>query len=682
MRLRSTIAVALFALALIFGRLGAFGLWDPSEIRVTEASRDSQTRAPTRPPLAFALPEAGLSFLGRSEGALRFPLAVCGVLCVLLLGVLGSRLVGQTAATWGMLVLTTCAGFLFHARQLTGDVLGETAGVLAWGGLGVAILDASRAWRAAGLIAAIVGLAIGFFCRGGLLGTLLPLAAVTLVFPRAWRGLLAATSLAWLAATIFSITHSSGHYVPLWGAVVRLATSPPPFDSALRPLAYALFPWTGVVLIAIPFHLGHQSRARHLLFSITMLSIAALLAFSWLTAGGGVSLPPFPALGALALAAGCALEDASADVTTATTRPVMAVCAACAAFIIGRDLLLSPDALLPALLAEGVKFPQGLRVGPLRPELVLLFLGIASGLASLVVWGGLPFLPASTRTSPVVRRVALGSLALVAGLCSGFLTQGLVPALSQHWSAKNVLADFHRLSKPGEKLLRYRIASHGAEYQLGQTIEDIRTQAGLLTELGKPERIFILTPASELASLDHAAREKSKPYYVLSAESSRTLLISNVLRLSERDRNPLRQFVTADAPNPRHALQIDFAGKVEMVGYDLPASIKRGQPLHVAFYFHVKERLPANYKLFMHFDQPSYRFNGDHEPLEGKLPTQHWTVGTYVVDRYSVDVPRITTPAGRYTVYMGFWKGDDRLKVVNGPQDGTDRVRLGSLDVQ
>ncbi len=44
----------------------------------------------------------------------------------------------------------------------------------------------------------------------------------------------------------------------------------------------------------------------------------------------------------------------------------------------------------------------------------------------------------------------------------------------------------------------------------------------------------------------------------------------------------------------------------------------------------------------------------------------------------------MTTPAGTYTVYMGFWPGGEgkRLKVTAGPNDGADRVRLGTIEIK
>ena len=44
----------------------------------------------------------------------------------------------------------------------------------------------------------------------------------------------------------------------------------------------------------------------------------------------------------------------------------------------------------------------------------------------------------------------------------------------------------------------------------------------------------------------------------------------------------------------------------------------------------------------------------------------------------------MTTPAGTYTILIGFWPGGEgkRLKVTAGHHDGTDRVRVGTLEIK
>ena len=94
-----------------------------------------------------------------------------------------------------------------------------------------------------------------------------------------------------------------------------------------------------------------------------------------------------------------------------------------------------------------------------------------------------------------------------------------------------------------------------------------------------------------------------------------------------------------------------------------------------------RRKPPGGYKIFVHFDGPAApRVIGDHDPLNHAFGTSFWLPGEYIRDHYETDVPLMTTPAGTYTVYMGFWPGGEgkRLKVTQGPNDGDDRVRLGT----
>ena len=92
--------------------------------------------------------------------------------------------------------------------------------------------------------------------------------------------------------------------------------------------------------------------------------------------------------------------------------------------------------------------------------------------------------------------------------------------------------------------------------------------------------------------------------------------------------------------------------------------------------------MPPNYQIFLHFDKPSSRFHGDHKPLGEMYPTQYWLPGDYIIDTHEVELPLLTTSPGLYTIYAGFWLGSKRLKVTKGPSDGSDRVRLGQIQVR
>ena len=73
---------------------------------------------------------------------------------------------------------------------------------------------------------------------------------------------------------------------------------------------------------------------------------------------------------------------------------------------------------------------------------------------------------------------------------------------------------------------------------------------------------------------------------------------------------------------------------------------------------------------------------GDHVPLEGRFPTQHWVPGYYITDEHLMAPDRAMQPAGFYQIFMGMFAGDTRLKVVSGTHDGEHRVRLGGIQVR
>jgi hypothetical protein len=89
----------------------------------------------------------------------------------------------------------------------------------------------------------------------------------------------------------------------------------------------------------------------------------------------------------------------------------------------------------------------------------------------------------------------------------------------------------------------------------------------------------------------------------------------------------------------------------------------------------------GSYEVFLHLDAENQRINGDHDPVDGKYPVRLWDQGDVIIDRHEVSVPA-TSPAGVYTLYVGLFRGESRMKVTEGPHDDTDRVRAGTIRVQ
>src|SRR5262249_16259843 len=148
--------------------------------------------------------------------------------------------------------------------------------------------------------------------------------------------------------------------------------------------------------------------------------------------------------------------------------------------------------------------------------------------------------------------------------------------------------------------------------------------------LAKSERVFVMAGAEELPSIEQQSRQRHTDYFVVDDSNSRYVELSNRLGAQEKDLNPLKRFVSETAPHPQHPLEATFEGKVKLLGYDLPAQIDRGSDFQIRLYFQVLQPVGGSYKVFIHFDGPGTRINGDHVPLDGRFPTLNWVPGTFI----------------------------------------------------
>jgi hypothetical protein len=311
------------------------------------------------------------------------------------------------------------------------------------------------------------------------------------------------------------------------------------------------------------------------------------------------------------------------------------------------------------------------------PYIVMAFAAFFGGVLALGLGAPLARASASDEMKRRGRRLLLGC-----GLGGAFLfalvtTHYIIPQVSKHLSARDVYGKAKQLD-PNAPVGQYRFNASGASYYgSGKTPVNLVTGQDLFQFLRKPVRVFVMAGSEQLPSIDQESRTFKVPYFVVDDTNSRYLVLSNRLGPKERDLNPLKRFISETAPHPQHVVEADFEGKVRLLGYDLPPQIARGQEFKIRLYFQVLQPIGGSYKVFLHFDGPGTRFNGDHVPLEGRFPTPNWVPGYYITDEHQMSPDRATQPSGFYHVYMGFFAGDTRLKVVSGPQDGENRVKLG-----
>ncbi|WP_371363609.1 Undecaprenyl phosphate-alpha-4-amino-4-deoxy-L-arabinose arabinosyl transferase [Sporomusa rhizae] len=118
----------------IFFHLGSSPLLDPDEPVYAETPKEmilfGDYISPRiygeywydKPPMYYWLVAAAFKVFGVNEFAARFPSALLGVLCVLLVYRAGTRFFGQTAGVVGALVLTTSIEYFYVAKAAVTDI--------------------------------------------------------------------------------------------------------------------------------------------------------------------------------------------------------------------------------------------------------------------------------------------------------------------------------------------------------------------------------------------------------------------------------------------------------------------------------------------------------------------------------------------------------------------------------
>ncbi|HET6149595.1 MAG TPA: glycosyltransferase family 39 protein [Polyangia bacterium] len=762
----------LFSIALCLPRLGAFGFWDPSELKIADQAREIERSGhltdptagghyPAAKPLGPFLAALGIKIFGAREMGARLFGALAALGALMAVYWAGAGLFRRRAGLLGTLVLGSMVMFVLEARQLTSDAPLMLALALAMGGLGRYAWPPTGTRRLLDLAIGVAGMALGYSGGGALIGIVLPSAALfgalavgyglraSAERPGDGSGDLAAPgigphipagrkigSTAWplmiglgVTAAIFLIFSMTGvvaaKYSVLLGGAARAGAPTHTFEYLVRQLGFGLFPWSAVAVFALARPLirldedaagntagGPPRTNARLAFGQLFLFFFAGLGFALsaylvLVLGDG----RYTALPAIALAIGVFLDE---GLEGNRSEPVAGLLILTGTLVVARDFFLTPEELVSVHLADKVHWPATVNVGNLMLALALLIAGgVYAGLAARGrAVGKLPardltgVKPWKARLEQVIGLGGRYGLQAALGLAVAFaffLTQYLVPALSTHFSFKPVLESFARFAKAGEKIGRYRVEGKGSGfYGTGQTMVDLQSQAKLVEFLNDPARVFALVSADELAALDNGFKSAKVGYYVVDASSSRFLLLSNRLAPGEPDLNPLKKDVwmapTPPAPGsnawqpnerPPWTWRINvsavFADAIELVGANFPPSIRRPGKIPLELIFRVGARPPAGFKIFVHFDGPAApRLIGDHDPLNKTFGTAYWLPGEYIRDHYDVDVPLMTTPAGSYTVLMGFWPGGEgkRLKVTSGSNDGADRVRLGTIEIK
>jgi Carbohydrate family 9 binding domain-like len=160
--------------------------------------------------------------------------------------------------------------------------------------------------------------------------------------------------------------------------------------------------------------------------------------------------------------------------------------------------------------------------------------------------------------------------------------------------------------------------------------------------------------------------------------------------LSSEDKEKLAPYIL-DAPpaDIAHKLDVNFENKVHLIGYKFdPETAKPGTDTKLTYYWRCDDTLEDGWLLFTHTKDTGTGKMGNLDfvgPLREERNTTHqmlgperWEKGKVYVDEQTYKVPtEVTGP--EVSIMVGIWKGDARLRIVSGPNDGDNSAIVGTV---
>jgi 4-amino-4-deoxy-L-arabinose transferase-like glycosyltransferase len=767
-----------FIAVLLLGRLAAFGVWDPWELRTADDARRWASQGPAaheRFSLGLWLVSAGFRLFGVHEWAGRLPIALAGLACVAASYALARRYLDSRGAVYAALIAGTTPLLLFNARTMLGAApdmaLSGLAGVMALGALVPASeSDSTSPW--AWLLACLALVLASTLTRGALLGVVPPLgaavAAAWLDAPeqRARRLSRLALTAVWLALAFCvgrDVWRDASEY-SVWIGGGASAGAPGTFDAVVEQVFHAFAPWSALLPIAMsrlwildsspsPSPSSSPTRA---LQSACLIWIAVAYGAQTLFVSRYGREATFLAVVPLAVLVAHALRDLEREDSGSNAAGIAVL------LLVGlllRDFATYPGGTMqgmpianfeppkvwnPRSALSAVLIPFGLcaALGLAAPRAArsldwrapYRFFGVqwrrglrfriwliaAAGLlAAACIVGALAYITPRSFHVPslalkLLKRllyapVALGGAwllgqgigfafgwlgsrrfvpLLLAGAAWGvYAAQFYLPALSNHFSPRDVYTTYNQLAKPDEPLAELRISSRTAAYYAKGRIIEVSTVPQLVDHLTGSGQRWAAFPEDSLPDVDRAFRAATgRHLFLADARSAHALLAASQPVPQRKDENYLSQAVRTDPPEHlQHPVTVNFDERVELLGYELklPHStyVGAGESFTLTWYFRSLRKLTTTYRSFVHIDGEGQRIHGDHDFVAGKYAVTLWEPGDIVVDEQKIDVPA-SSHAGEYVIYMGFYSGDTRLPIKQGPNAGEDRARVGVLRIQ
>jgi hypothetical protein len=159
--------------------------------------------------------------------------------------------------------------------------------------------------------------------------------------------------------------------------------------------------------------------------------------------------------------------------------------------------------------------------------------------------------------------------------------------------------------------------------------------------------------------------------------------------LTSEDKDRLKPYILEQAPaDIPHKVDINFENKIHLIGYKFdPETAKPGTDVKLTYWWRCDDTVEEGWSLFTHLHEES---SDRSDNLDGVgalreiknnhqiMGPDHWEKGKVYVDEQDYKMPDwIKGPD--LTVLVGVWKGEARLRIMSGPNDGDNRAIVGKI---
>lgn len=157
---------------------------------------------------------------------------------------------------------------------------------------------------------------------------------------------------------------------------------------------------------------------------------------------------------------------------------------------------------------------------------------------------------------------------------------------------------------------------------------------------------------------------------------------------SAEDKERLKAFILDAVPADAKKIDVNFDNKVHLVGYSVtPELAGPGTSVKLTYYWRSDEALDDGWQLFTHVQHDGFE---RHEGIDTSGPLREargrsqvlgpdkWERGKIYADEQTYTMPaELRGPES--LVYVGIYKGEQRLRTLSGPNDGDNRALVARI---